>query len=136
MSFLDNLENNLKNMESAEEGKESAACGSTVRANRSVRAAKRSLRGPRSWKKSPFTGELLKQAARVGFSLRVKVHIAWLGTALRLEARGRRLELRPTPSGIVAAYLEGQRETRTEPVDLAAGIPESLVRGWLSEGGV
>ena len=52
-------------------------------------------------KKSPFTAELLKQAARVGFEKRTKVHVAWLGSTLRLEARERRLELRPTASGVV-----------------------------------
>lgn len=33
-------------------------------------------------------------------------HIAWLGTTLRLEACGRRLELRPTATGIIVVYLE------------------------------
>jgi hypothetical protein len=74
---------------------------------------------------------LLRQAARVGFSLRVKVHVAWLGSTLRLEARERRLELRPTAAGIVAAYIEGGAETRAEPLDLA-GSPETLVRAWLT----
>jgi hypothetical protein len=130
MSFLDNLENNLKNLESAEEGKEAAE-----RQDRSRERERAAARAIAPWaeelKKSPFTGELLHQAARVGFSMRVKVHVAWLGSTLRLEARERRLELRPTPTGIVAAYLEGQRETRTEPLDLA-GNPEALVRAWLA----
>ena len=130
MSFLDNLENNLKSLESAEEGKDAAE-----RQNRSREQERAAAQAIAPWaeelKKSPFTGELLKQAARIGFSMRVKVHIAWLGSTLRLEARERRLELRPTPSGIVAAYLEGQLETRTEPLDLA-GSPEALVRAWLA----
>jgi hypothetical protein len=67
----------------------------------------------------------------VGFSFRTKVHIAWLGSSLRLEAREKRLELRPTPAGIVAVYIENGQETRTEPLDLA-GNPEALVRAWLS----
>jgi hypothetical protein len=130
MSFLDNLENNLKSLENAEEGKESAE--RQARSREQERAAAQAIA---PWadelKKSPFTSELLKQAARVGFSLRVKIHIAWLGPALRLEARERRLELRPTPSGIATVYIEGQRETRTEPLDLA-GNPEELVRAWLA----
>ena len=56
--------------------------------------------------------ELLKQAARVGFSMRTKVHIAWLGTTLRLEAREHWLELRPTSQDIVAVYLKGGEEVR------------------------
>jgi hypothetical protein len=54
----------------------------------------------------------------------------WLGTTLRLEAREKRLELRPTPEGIVAAYLENGTETKVEPLDLKTD-PEVLVRQWL-----
>jgi len=130
MSFLDNLENNLKSLESAEEGKESAERQERLRGQE--RASTQAIAPwAEELKKSPFTGELLKQATRVGFSMRIKVHIAWLGSTLRLEARERRLELRPTPSGIVAAYLVDQTEIRTEPLDLA-GSPEALVRAWLA----
>ena len=129
MSFLDNLENNLKNLESHDEGKESAE-----RSLRDRESAKASARAAAPWadelKKGPFTAELLKQAARVGFALRTKVHVAWLGTTLRLEARDRRLELRPTSSGVVAAYLENGAETRSEPLDLKSD-PADFVRRWL-----
>ena len=47
-------------------------------------------------------------------------------------ARERRLELRPTPKGIVAIYLENNRETRSAPLDLK-GNPETLIRDWLAE---
>jgi len=129
MSFLDNLENNLKSLESQEEGKEAAE--RSQRARESARAA---AQAAAPWaeelKKGPFTADLLKQAARIGFSMRVKVHVAWLGTTLRLEARGRRLELRPTASGVVAAYLEGGVATRSEPLDLKSDAGE-LIRRWL-----
>jgi hypothetical protein len=117
MSFLDDLENNLKSLESAEGGREADERQARLR-ERERAAAQAIAPWAEELKKSAFTAELLHQAARVGFSLRVKVHVAWLGTTLRLEARGRRLELRPTPSGIVAAYLEGS--------------PEALVRAWLA----
>jgi hypothetical protein len=129
MSFLDDLENNLKSLESAAEGREAAERQERLREKERA-AAQAAAPWAEELKKSPFTAELLRQAARVGFSLRVKVHVAWLGSTLRLEARERRLELRPTPSGIVAAYVERQQETRTEPLDLA-GSPEALVRAWL-----
>jgi hypothetical protein len=130
MSFLDNLENNLKSLESQEEGKESAE--RQHRAREMERASMQAIAPyAEELKKSPFTAGLLTQAARVGHSLRVKVHVAWLGTTLRLEARERRLELRPTASGIVAAYLENGREVRTTPLDLN-GNPEELVRQWIS----
>ena len=129
MSFLDNLENNLKSLESQEEGKESAE-----RAQRARETAKANSQAAAPWaeelKKGPFTAELLKQAARIGFAMRLKVHVAWLGTTLRLEARDRRLELRPTAAGVVAAYLENGVETRSEPLDFE-GDAADLVRRWL-----
>jgi len=129
MSFLDNLENNLKSLESSEDGKDAVQ---QARARERQRAAAEAVA---PWadqlKRSPFTTELLRQASRISFSKRTKVHIAWLGSTLRLEAREKRLELRPTPGGIVAAYLEGQQEIRVEPVDLSAD-PADLVSAWLA----
>src|SRR5450631_1336756 len=130
MSFLDDLENNLKALESSEQGKDDAE---RAHRRREEERAEAQAVAPyaEQLKHSPYTGELLKQAARVGFSLRTKIHIAWLGSTLRLEARDKRLELRPTPEGIVAGYIENGQETRTEPCDLT-GSPEDLVRQWLA----
>ena len=130
MSFLDNLENNLKNLESSEQGKEDAE---RAQRTRETERARVQAAAPFAdlLKNGPYSAELLKQATRIGFGLRMKIHIAWLGSSLRLEAREKRLELRPTASGIVAVYTENGQETRTEPLDLA-GSPETLVRGWLA----
>ena len=130
MSFLDNLENNLKTLESQEHGREDRERQQQARESERARAQAAAPHAE-ELKKGPYTAELLKQAARVGHGMRLKVHIAWLGSTLRLEVRERRLELRPTPAGIVAAYLENNLETRTEPLDLK-GDPEELVRQWLS----
>lgn len=130
MSFLDNLENSLKSLESSEQGKDDAERAHRTRETARAQAAALAPYAE-ELKRSPFTEELLKQATRVGFSLRTKVHIAWLGSTLRLEARDKRLELRPTPQGIVAGYIEDGREVRTEPCDLK-GSPEDLVRQWLA----
>jgi hypothetical protein len=130
MSFLDNLENNLKSLESSEQGREDAERAQRARESERARAQAAAPFADRL-KHGPYTAELLKQAARVGFSMRTKVHVAWLGNALRLEAREKRLELRPTPSGIVAVYSENGDERRSEPLDLA-GNPETLVREWLA----
>ncbi len=130
MSFLDDLENNLKSLESAEEGREAAERQARLR-EQDRAATQAAAPWAEELKNSPFTAEVLRQAARVGFSLRVKVHVAWLGSTLRLEARERRLELRPTAAGVVAAYIEGGAETRVDPLDLS-GSPESLVRAWLA----
>jgi hypothetical protein len=129
MSFLDNLENNLKSLESGEQARDEAererkARDTSRAANLAVAPHAEAL------KKGPFTAELLKQATRVGFSLRTKVHVAWLGSNLRLEAREKRLELRPTPTGVVAVYIEDGKEVRTEAVNLN-GDAEKFVRNWL-----
>ena len=129
MSFLDNLENNLKSLESREEGNDAAE---QQRRTRERDRAETQAAAPyaEELKKSAFTAELLKQAARVGFEKRTKVHVAWLSSTLRLEARERRLELRPTGSGIKAVYIEGGQEVRTEPADLH-GNAEEFIRAWL-----
>jgi hypothetical protein len=130
MSFLDNLENNLKSLESQEQGKEDVERQHRERASQRA-SAQAAAPYAEELKKGPYTAELLKQAARVGHALRMKVHIAWLGSTLRLEARERRLELRPTATGIQTVYLENNQELRSEPLDLK-GSPEDLVRQWLA----
>ncbi len=129
MSFLDNLENNLKSLESRDEGNESAEQQQRAR-ERDRAAAQASAPYAEELKKGAFTAELLKQSARIGFEKRTKIHVAWLGSTLRLEARDRRLELRPTPSGVMAVYLEEGKEVRAEPLDLK-GNAEEFIRGWL-----
>ncbi len=128
MSFLDNLENNLKNLESQGHGGDTSE--PQRQRERARAAALAAAPCAEELKKGPFTAELLKQAARVGFEKRTKVHVAWLGSTLRLEARERRLELRPGASGVQAVYLEEGREARREPLDLASSA-EELVRRWL-----
>lgn len=126
MSFLDNLENNLKSLESREESNDAVQ---QQRRTRERERAEAQAAAPyaEELKKGPFTAELLKQAARVGFEKRTKVHVAWLGSSLRLEAREQRLELRPTASGVHAIYPDG----RAEAVDLN-GNAEAFIRAWLS----
>ena len=132
MGFLDNLENNLKSLESQEDSREAA--DRQQRARESERAQAQAIAPfAEELKKSAFTSGLLTQAARVGHSLRTKIQVAWLGSTLRLEARDRRLELRPTPTGIVAVSIENGNETATTPLDLS-GNPEQLIREWLSAG--
>lgn len=131
MSFLDNLENNLKSLESREEGGE--ASERQQRARESERAQAQAIAPfAEQLKNSAFTVEMLKHAARVGHSLRTKVRVAWIGNTLRLEARDRRLELRPTTAGIVAVSSENGNEAAGKPLDLS-GNPEQLIREWLSD---
>ena len=130
MSFLDNLENNLKSLEAAEQTQEDAERQRRAR-QKQLESARAAAPYADALKNGPFTAELMKQAARIGFSLRTKVHFLWLGTTLRLEAKERRLELRPTSDGIVAVYLQDGSEPRQHPLDLQSN-PEDLVRNWLS----
>jgi len=129
MSFLDNLENNLKSLESSEQARDEAERERKAR-DTGRAAALASAPHAEALKKGPFTDELLKQAMRIGFSLRTKVHVAWLGSTLKLEAKERRVELRPTPKGVMAVYFEDGTEVRSEAVDLA-GSAEQFVRNWL-----
>ncbi|MDQ2901346.1 MAG: hypothetical protein M3Y07_16345, partial [Acidobacteriota bacterium] len=50
---------------------------------------------------------------------------------LRLECRERKLELRPSPDGVTAFFLDNNLESKSEPVDLD-GSPEDLVQRWLA----
>jgi hypothetical protein len=125
MSFLDNLESNLKSLESQEEAQEQRE---RERLRRS--GAREQALAEAPWaeklKKSAFTADLLRQATRIGHAQRILVRPTWIGTTLRLDAGERRLELRPTPEGIAAVFQTGAQE----PVDLE-GKAEDLVRRWL-----
>ena len=132
MSFLDNLENNLKALESREDN--SANVESQRRERERQRAAAQAV-APHAeeLKRGAYTGELLKQTVRVGHEFRAKINVAWLGANLRLEARGRRLEFQPTPAGIDCVYFEEGVEARRQAMDPQIG-PDVLLRQWLSEG--
>ena len=128
MSFLDNLENSLKSLESRDErdtGRERERREAEGSAKRAAAPHAERLRN------SPFTAALLEHATRLGFAKRTKVHIVWLDTTLRLEAREKRLDLRPTPDGVVGVFTENGEELRSKPIDLD-GDPEKLAREWLA----
>jgi hypothetical protein len=129
MSFLDNLESNLRSMESREERGDQNGRDAKLRDAERARV-QASAAFAEQLRKGPYAAELLRQATRLGHAMRTKVHLAWLGTTLRLEARGSKLELRPAPDGVMAAFVENNVEVRSVPVDLA-GNPESLAREWL-----
>ena len=73
----------------------------------------------------------MTHATRIGHGLRTKVNIIWLGSTLRLQAREHRLELRPTPEGVMAHFFVSEKETRKEKLDLG-GNPEKLAKEWLA----
>jgi len=132
MSFLDNLENNLKALESREERDPEK-----VKREQERREADRTsalLRAPHveALRSSPFTSELLTQCRTIGHGQRVLVQFTWLGESLRLEAKAKRLELAPTAEGITAVFsLDGQ-ETGRQAVDPKVDDPSALARLWLT----
>ncbi len=132
MSYLDNLENNLKALESQEQRDPEKR-----KLELQAREAEREnalLLAPHAetLKNGPFTHQLLSAARSLGHGMRIFVDIVWIGTTLRLEARGSRLELRPTPQGIHVVQLANGVKISAGPLDLSAP-PEDLIRGWLAE---
>ncbi len=126
MSFLDSLENNLKALESQEQG----GLDESRRRNAEREVALASAPWAERLKAGPFAQTLIQQAIRAGHSRRMKVHLAWIGTTLRLEARGQRLELRPMPHGVDAVMAGNGEEAAYPGIDLA-GDPAGIVTGWM-----
>lgn len=131
MSFLDNLENNLKSLESREEADPEA-----IRRRQNEREAERAealRRAPfeQALKSGTFAGELIASTRRLGHAKRVMVRPTWLESVLRLEARfdgvEQRLELHPTADGVKAVFFRDGAEVSSEivalesnPADLAS----------------
>ncbi len=133
MSFLDNLENNLKALENQEQKDPDK-----IRREKERRDAERTtalLRAPHAaaLKTSPFTTQFLTQCRTIGRGQRVLVQFVWIGESLRLDAAARRLELTPTEEGITAAsFLNGAELSRAK-VNLETDDPAALARQWLAE---
>ena len=115
MSFLDNLENNLKALENQEERDPQK-----VKREQERREADRTaalMRAPHleALKTSPFTLELLTQCRAIGRGQRLLVQFTWLGETLRLDAKAKRMELVPTAEGITAVFSLNGDETDGQP---------------------
>jgi hypothetical protein len=131
MSFLDNLENTLKNAESREE-RDPASVRRTQKQADAERARAKSVQPiADELKRGKFTADLLNEVMRISHGLRTKVYISWIGATLRLEARGHRLELVPTPDGVVATTYVEQNATGSQPVDMKKS-PKPLAEKWLA----
>jgi hypothetical protein len=133
MSFLDNLENNLKALEKQDERDPEK-----LKREQERRAAERAAalqRAPHveTLKNSQFTMDLLGQCRAIGHGQRVLVQFTWLGEKLRLDAKTKRMELIPTSEGIIAVFsLNGVEMGRTN-VNPHSGDPAILARSWLTE---
>jgi hypothetical protein len=128
MSFLDNLESNLKNLESREERDP----GAKKRRDSERASALAAAPWAEKLKNGPYTQEVLKTAAQIGFQIRTKIHVTWLDTTLKLEAKERRLEFRPTPEGVVAVFLLKGKEEKRVVADLSGNGGE-FVQQWFSQ---
>jgi hypothetical protein len=122
MSFLDNLENNLKALESTE----SDGLEDQKRREANKRDAIAAAPWAEKLKSSPWVAKFMRDLTRAGFSRRTKINFAWIDRVLRAEAVDERLEIIPTPKGIDAAWAD-----RRIPVDLA-DEPDKLIQEWLS----
>ncbi|HEX4276544.1 MAG TPA: hypothetical protein VHZ74_14375 [Bryobacteraceae bacterium] len=125
MSFLDNLEDNLKALESRDEG----GLAENRHRDRERQLALAAAPWAERLKREPFAQHLMQQATVAGRASRTKINLIWIGTTLRLEARGHRLELRPGPKGITAVFLQGPQEVSQLSIDLS-GDPKKLVIEW------
>src|SRR5258708_40249542 len=130
MSYLDNLENNLKALENQEERDPQK-----VKREQERREAERSaalLRAPfvDALKNSPFTLELLTQCRAIGHQQRVLVQFTWLGETLRLDAKEKRMLLTPTSEGIAAVVSLDGDETGRVNVDPRTDDARELASGW------
>jgi hypothetical protein len=126
MGFLDNLEDSLKNLESREERDPQEDQRKQDERSRQLATAP----WAEKLRTSPYAQKLFDDAAATGHRLRTKIYMAWLDGTLRLEAKERRLELRPTPEGIVAAFIDPGGETRPRALDLNSD-PKDLLKEWL-----
>jgi hypothetical protein len=130
MSFLDNLENNLKALESREQkDPEALAREAAAReANRSLALAIAPY--SEALRNGPFKDGLLTACRELGHRRRMLVRPVWVESTLRLEAGTKRLELRPTPTGVLAVTFINGQEHESTPIDLLSD-PVKLAVKWL-----
>lgn len=130
MSYLDNLESNLKALESQEE-KDPQARARAAAARDAARSQALAI-APYSdaLRNGPFLDGLLTACRELGHARRILVRPAWVDSAFRLEAGDKKLELRPTPEGVLAVFFAAGKEQASTPVDLASD-PAKLAKKWL-----
>jgi hypothetical protein len=130
MSFLDNLENNLKAMESRTERDPEALAREAAAREAARSAALEIAPHAEALRNGPFKDALLTACRDIGHRKRTLVRPVWVDSTLRLEAGVRKLELRPTPGGVLAVFFESGREQESMPIDLSSD-PVKLAEKWL-----
>ena len=134
MSFLDNLENDLKALESRTE-RDPAALAREAAAREAARSLALEIAPhAEALRNGPFKDELLTVCRAIGHRTRILVRPVWVDSTLRLEAGAKRLELRPTAGGVLAVFFDGAKEQESTPVDLSSD-PAKLAEKWLGVDG-
>ena len=131
MSFLDNLENNLKALESQEEKDPAKQKADQERREADRMAALAAAPVAEALKTGAFTERLLTACRTLGHQQRTMVRFTWLDTTLRLEAKEKRLDLKPTPQGVEAAFFTNNEPAGQELLTLNED-PDALASRWLS----
>ncbi|HTC88155.1 MAG TPA: hypothetical protein VK686_07635 [Bryobacteraceae bacterium] len=131
MGFLDNLENNLKALESQEEKDPQALARKAAQREAARSAALEIAPYAEALRNGPFKDGLLTACREIGHRQRILVRPVWVDSILRLEAGVKKLELRPTPSGVLAVFFQGGVEQASTPIDLSSD-PVKLAEKWLT----
>jgi hypothetical protein len=134
MSFLDNLENNLKALESRTE-RDPAALAREAAARESARTAALEIAPyADALRNGPFKDGLLTACRDIGHRRRILVRPVWVDSTLRLETGAKKLELRPSPGGVLAVFFVDGKEQESIPIDLTSD-PVKLAEKWLVDEG-
>jgi hypothetical protein len=130
MSYLDNLESNLKALESRTE-KDPEALAREAAAREAARSQALEIAPyAEALRNGPFVNGLLTACRDIGHRRRTLVRPVWVNSTLRLEAGAKKLELRPTSAGVLAVFFEGAKEQESIPIDLS-GDPVKIAEKWL-----
>jgi hypothetical protein len=130
MSFLDNLESNLKALESRSERDPEALAREAAARDAARSVALEIAPYAEALRNGPFKDGLLTACRDIGHRGRILVRPVWINSTLRLEAGAKKLELRPTPSGVLAVFFDGGREQENTLIDLSSD-PVQLAERWL-----
>jgi hypothetical protein len=134
MSFLDNLESNLKALESRNERDPEALAREAAAREAARSMALQIAPHAEALRNGPFKDGLLTACRDIGHRRRILVRPVWVDSTLRLEAGARKLELRPTPSGVLAVFFEEGKEQESTPIDLSSD-PVKVAENWLEAEG-
>jgi hypothetical protein len=130
MSFLDNLESNLKALESRSERDPDALAREAAAREAARSVALEIAPYAEALRNGPFKDGLLTACRDIGHRRRILVRPVWIDSTLRLEAGAKKLELRPSPSGVFAVFFDGGEERENTPIDLSSD-PVKLAERWL-----